>query len=263
LQLTPTGDMLRKYAEQALGGLRLLHHDIAALKGSLSGDLALGATFILSDVLPAVSSRFRAQFPGVVLQVRIDIPETLFAHLRMGTLDIACYVHVRTPPGLAVEPVGTEEFVIIASPRHPLAARGHVRPEDLKDLPVVVSRNGLLRESLEAKLRAVGVVPGQVTEARNYDAVKTLVAQDVGFSIHVRRLIAAELATGQLVILNLDGPPITTEIVVAYRSQPVVPALIRELVPFIREELLAKRLIATIGGRTGRRSSAAGPQTRS
>lgn len=241
---THTGEMLRRYAEETLSGFDILQQDIASLKGSLSGSLALGSTFVLDSVLPSVSSRFRVQFPSVVMHLHVDIPEELFERLLAGTMDVACYIHVRTPPGLTVEVVGEEEFVIVASPEHPLARQKHVSPAALSEQPLVVSRPGLFRESLAARLRALGIAPGAATEAKNFDAVTNLVAKNVGYSIHVKRKVINELAQGRLVVLKLDGPPILSDVVVAYRSRPVVPPLIRELLPFLRAEFTSNRVIA-------------------
>src|SRR5712692_7958358 len=112
-RLTPAGEKLRGYAEETLGGLRTVKQEIAALKGTLAGPLAVGLTFALSGhVLPPALSRFRAQFPGVDLQVHVDVPEPLFVGLAGNTLDVACYLRVRTRAGLTIEPVAIEEFVI-------------------------------------------------------------------------------------------------------------------------------------------------------
>lgn len=241
LHVTPSGEMLRRFADETLGGLRILQQDLAGLKGNLAGDLAVGTTFALSDVLASLSSRFRAQFPSIVLQLHVDIPEHLFEHLATGALDAAFYIHVPTPAGLAVEQVGDEELVIIAAPQHSLASRRQIPPGELNGQPLVASRPGLFRESLNAKLRSLGVSPGVVTDAQNFDAVKRLVAENKGISIYAKRLIASEIATGQLVRLDVDCPPIIADIVLAYRNAPVVPPLIKEFIPFLRDEIRASR----------------------
>ncbi len=41
-RLTPAGEKLRGYAEETLGGLRTVKQEIAALKGTLAGPLAVG-----------------------------------------------------------------------------------------------------------------------------------------------------------------------------------------------------------------------------
>jgi LysR family transcriptional regulator, low CO2-responsive transcriptional regulator len=241
-RLTAAGEKLRRYAEETLGGLHTLQQDIQALDGTLAGPLAVGLTFLLSGhVLPPALSRFRGQFPGVDLQVHVDLPEPLFDGLAGNTLDVACYLRVRTRAGLTVEPVATEEFVIFASPAHPLAGRRRVTPEELSEHPFVVLTLEPFRELLESKLCAAGVKPRLVVETRNHDAVKQMVEGNAGYSILIRPLVADELARGQLVTLNLEGPPILGEIVVAYATRSVVPPLVAEFVRFLRAELAAER----------------------
>ena len=148
---------------------------------------------------------------------------------------MACYIRVRTPAGLAVEPVATEPFVVIASPEHPLAARRRVTPQELSEHPFVVLTAEPLRELLESKLAEAGVKPHTVVETRNHDAVHRLVERNAGYSIQILPLVAAELASGRLVALNLAGPPISGEIVVAFVPRPVVSPLVRGFVGFLRE----------------------------
>ena len=248
-RLTPAGEKLRRYAEETLGGLRTLQQDIQALKGTVAGTLAVGITFILnSHLLPPALSRFRAEFPGVDLQVHVDIPAPLFDGLTANTLDVACYLRVRTPAELAVESFGHEELVVFASPEHPLAGRRHVSPEELSEHPFVVLTSLPFREMLEGKLLEAGVKPRTVVETRNHDAVKQLVERNAGYSILIKPLIAAELAAGQLVLLDLEAPPILVEIVAAFVSRPVVPPLVGEFVRFLRVELAGDHALPALNG---------------
>lgn len=236
-RLTPAGEKLRRYAEEALDGLRTLQQEIAVLKGSPTGSLAVGVTFfVLSRVLPD-PSRFRAQFPGVDIQVNVDLPEPLFSRLLTNTLDVACYLKVRTPPELTVETLGEEEFAIIASPQHRLAGRRRITAADLSEESLVVSSSKVYRELVETKLRAVGVIPRVTAEARNSDAVNALVDRNMGYTMHLKSLVAANIAAGRFVLLQLEGPPILGEIAVAFRSRRDVPPLIEDFVRFIRAEL--------------------------
>jgi len=237
-RLTPAGERLKRYAEEALEALREVQQDIALLKGSLTGSLAVGITFFaVSRFLPRALPRFRALFPGVDLHVHIDRPEALFGELLANTLDISCYLNVRTPAGLTVESLNHEEFVIIASPKHPLAGRRRISAAELSEQPFVITTVSAFRELIEAKLRAVGVTPRVVTEGRNYDAVNELVDRNVGYTMHLKPVVATEIAAGRFVPLRLDSPPILGEIVVAFRPRAVVSPLIQEFVRFMRAEL--------------------------
>ena len=236
-RLTPAGEKLRRYAEEALEGLGILQQDIAVLKGSLTGSLAVGVTFfVVSRVMPQLSS-FRVQFPGVDIQALVDRPEPLFNQLLANTLDVACYLNVRTPPGLTVESLSREEFVIIASPQHRLAGRRRISSEELSQESLVVSNVPVFRELVEAKLRAVGVTPRVVAESRHHDDAQRLVENNVGYSMHLKPLVVTEIGAGRFVQLRLDGPPILGEMVAAFRSRRGASPLIEEFVRFMRAEL--------------------------
>jgi len=265
-RLTPAGEKLRRYAEDVLGGLRTLQQDIEALKGSVAGPLAVGGTFVVSRfVLPSVLSRFRGQFPGVDLQLHVDHPEPLFNALLTSMLDVACYLQVRTPPGLTLEPVGVQELVIIASPRHPLAGRRRVAPHELNEHPFVAFASSPFTELIAARLHEAGVTPRTAAEGRHHDAVKKLVESNAGYAMVIGAAAADDLAAGRLVALRLDGPPILGELVMAYRSRSVASPLTRELIRFVRTTLDRDRSVAappasrnpltegTRGSRAGRR----------
>ena len=240
-RLTPAGEKLRRYAEEALEGLHILEQDIAVLKGSLTGSLVVGVTFfVVSRIMPGLH-RFRVQFPGVDIQAHVDRPEPLFNELLASTLDVACYVNVRTPPGLTVEPLGQEEFVIISSPQHRLADRRRISPEELSQESLVVSNVSVFRDLIEAKLRAVGVTPRLVAEARHHDDALRLVASNVGYSMHLKSLVAADIAANRFVSLRLAGPPILGEIVVALRARRGVSPLVEEFIRFMRVEMERSR----------------------
>ena len=197
------------------------------------------------------------------LHVHVDRPEPLFAELLTNTLDIACFLKVRTPPGRTVEPLGEEEFVIFASPQHPLAGRRRVTSEELSAQPFVVSNVAVSRELFEAKLRAVGVTPRIVTEARNYDAVNELVDRNVGFAMNIEAVVVPEIAAGRFVPLRLDCPPIVGEIVAALRPRAVISPLVQEFIRFMCAELnrrptgegpeIPARSLSPRGGREARR----------
>jgi DNA-binding transcriptional LysR family regulator len=237
-RLTPAGERLRRYAEETLGGLRALQQHIADLNGTLAGPLAVGATFVLnSHVLPPALARFRAQFPAVDLELNVDLPVPLFRRMLGNTLDVACYLRVPTPPEFTVETLGSAEMVVIASPEHPLAGRRRVTAEELSHQPFVVSTPPGFRQLLEGKLLAAGVAPRTVVEARNHDAVKKLVERNAGYSLQMKALVAGELAAGQLVALNLDGPPIFSDVVAAFVSRSAVSPLVGGFIRFVRAEL--------------------------
>lgn len=246
-RLTAAGERLKRYAEESVDGLRSLQQDIELLQatlikplqGTLVGSFGLGYTYVLSRyVMPSVLSRFLAKFSGVEIHLVVDLPEPLFDALARGGLDVACLMNTSVPPGLTAEKVGEEPLVVFASPRHPLAALGRVTPGELSAQPFIASLSPALRSFIDTKLREAGVTPRVAAEALHHDTIKSLVSRDFGYSMVIRSVVANELATGELVALMLDGPPIVVDLVAIYRSNPNLSPVIREFIDFTRRELL-------------------------
>ena len=262
-RLTPAGERLRHYAEDAVGGLRNLQQEVATIKGSLAGPLAVGATFVMTRyVLGSILSRFLEQAPGIELQLYVELPEQLFTSLLANRLDVASYINVPAPPGLTVEKLCDEEFAIVVSPDHPLAHGRRVAPGRLANEPFVASASPPLRSLIDAKLRCAGVSPRVTAEARHQDAIKKLVERKIGYSMLIASAVAGELASGRLARVNLAGPPIMAELVAAYRSQTAASALVVAFVEFIRGEL-KQRAGGTVAVPQRPRVVTAGRSTRS
>jgi DNA-binding transcriptional LysR family regulator len=246
-RLTAAGERLRRYAEESVAGLRSLQQDVALLQGNLAkplqgslvGPLAIGFTYVLSRyVMPSVLSRFLEEFSGVEVHLTVDVPEPMFSALLRNSLDVAYLINISIPSGLTVERLCEEEFVVFASSRHPLAGRRLVTPQELATHPFVASLSPPLRTLIDAKLRGAGVTPRIAAEALHHDAIKKLVDRDFGYSMLIKAAVADELATGQLVALRLDGPPIATDLVAVYRTRPTISPVIREFIDFTRRHLV-------------------------
>jgi LysR family transcriptional regulator, low CO2-responsive transcriptional regulator len=237
-RLTPAGEKLRRYAEEVLGGLRVLQQDVAGLDGNIAGPLAVGATLVVNRyVIPSAVNAFRDHFPDVTIQLDVDgAVERLFSHTLSNTLDVMCLIAVPLPAGLTVEWLCDEELIIIASPRHPLSGR-RVTPQRLSAEPCVVPFSTLLRELIVSKLRAAGITPKVVAEGRHHDEIKRLVERNVGYSMLIKASANEELARGRLVALRLAGPPVMTEIIAAIRSDSAVSPLVRKFIGFLRTDL--------------------------
>ena len=241
-RLTPVGEKLRRYAEDVLGGLRVLQQDAAAIGGHLAGSLTIGATFVVSRyILPSTLCRFREEFPDVDLQLHVEYPEPLFGSLLSSGLDAACHLGAHIPAGLTVEPLCEEELVIVVSPHHPLAGRDRVRPRMLAAYPFVTFWSTPLKEMIAGKLAAVGITPRVAAEGKHHEAVKKLVERNVGYSLLVTPSVAEELASGRLVRLRFDGPRMVGQVVMTYRSGPAVPPLVRQFIDFVRADLRTAR----------------------
>jgi DNA-binding transcriptional LysR family regulator len=92
---------------------------------SLHIGASVGPAYML---LPGALKRFRAQHPGVPVNLESGIYDLRAAKLRSGGMDMAIspVPHEGVGPGLTSEPLYRNDSVVMAHPQHPLRATRHL-----------------------------------------------------------------------------------------------------------------------------------------
>jgi DNA-binding transcriptional LysR family regulator len=168
---TDYGDILIRHARLAVSALELAREEIAGLKSGLSGKTTIGAIVNPGTILlPPAIKRMKQRYPGVLISVELDASRQLVERLLQGHLDLVV-ARVLDPPladELVYEPLAAEEpHAIIASAKHPLAARKGLQLEDLVQQPWILPPPGsLVRERLLALCAQRGwSLPTNIVEA--------------------------------------------------------------------------------------------------
>ncbi len=128
------------------------------------GRLSLHASqTIASYWLPRRLVAFRAQFPGVELDVNIGNTREAAQAVRDGAAELGFVEGEVADPALTQESVGSDQLVLLVRPDHPWAEAGELRPSDLLKGSWVLREVGSgTRASLEATIRADGADPGKL-----------------------------------------------------------------------------------------------------
>src|SRR4051812_35684395 len=130
VRLTPAGEALLPHARAALAQVSLGRESIAALRGLLSGPLAIGLVHPLPGraIVRAIGEFARAH-PAVTLSLREEETDALLAAVSEGALHCAFIglgPGTEPPPELASRVVAREDAVIAVPSSHPLAARDRI-----------------------------------------------------------------------------------------------------------------------------------------
>lgn len=148
LTLTEEGMHLRKRAEEIVSLVSRTKDELSQTSDSISGDVYIGAgetreMRILADVMRNI----REEFPGVRFHTvsgdSADILERLERGLFdfclvMGNVDIARYNSLRLP--------AEDSFGLLTRRDSPLAGKEKITPADLAGVPIMFSRQVLLRD---------------------------------------------------------------------------------------------------------------------
>jgi len=214
VSLTPAGTALLPHAERLLELSAEGRAAVAAAvtqEGQLTGRISVSAPeSLLTYRLPAVLSRFRADQPGVSIELRPTIIGRFRGVTRRdiatGVADLAFVLD--TPVELAGFNTNTlvrEQISVIAAPDHRLASVSLVTPSDLDDevllLPETLDSGCVYRDQFERQLAQAHVSSDSPLEFASIETVKQCVVAGMGLSVLPSVAIEADVAAGRLVRL--------------------------------------------------------------
>lgn len=110
------------------------------------------------------------------------------------------------------------ELVVAAAPAHPLAGRRCIPFAEFATYPIVAREVGSgTRQDTERLFADHGTRPAVAMELRHSSAIKQGVAAGLGVALLSRESMVHHLATGALVILDVEGLPVYREWHVVHR----------------------------------------------
>ncbi|MFG1829541.1 LysR family transcriptional regulator [Micromonospora chersina] len=224
IALTAAGEVLLPLAKRILADVDTATREVQELVGLRRGRVRLGATPSLATSLaPPVLRRFRDAHPTVDLRVEEGGSQDLVRDLLRGDLDLALIIEpsTGTDPGLRADPILRESLVVASVDPLPAAdGRGEVRITDLRDLPLVMFREGYdLRDATLQACRAAGFEPTLSVDGGEMDAVLSFVEAGLGVAL-VPGIVVARRAG--IRVTRLVPPGVRRTIAVA-RRRDVVP----------------------------------------
>ena len=234
LELTEAGKLAVARARRILGELDALKADLRAFETLETGEVRLGGGATATvHLLPKLIADFRSRYPGVSFYLREGTARNTLQAIANGELDFGIVTLPSQRAGLTVEPWLEDAIVFVAWPGAPLA--GKPFPMDvLNGVPFIHSGPGTpLRSLVNTGLANAGIVPRVVMELESVEAIKTHVAEGLGYSALGIRAVEREIKEGKLVRLQPEGLSLTRCLALVYRDSmafsPAVRAFLEEL----------------------------------
>ncbi len=182
--------------------------------------------------MPPVLARFHAAYPAVDLALREAGSGDLVAALEEGALDVALVILPVRHDVLETQPLLREELVLALARTHPLAKRRTISVADLRDVPLVMFREGYdLRNATEAACRAAGFAPTFAVVGGEMDGVLRLTAAGLGAAIVPSLVVEPR---GPLHAVRIAQSALTRTIGLAHRRDRRLSRAAQELVETVR-----------------------------
>ena len=220
VRLTAAGEV---FLERARRTLRNVQEDLDEARSIGRGEVgSLRVGFIGSAMLtplPAMLGRYRRQFPQVQLQLHEAHTSRVLQLLADETLDAGILRDGGPTSGFHIETLFSEPFVAILPTQHPLAANKTINAAQLRDEPFVFFTPTAGTHAFErgiAPCTEQGYRPKVVQEAPQWLTILRLVG--AGLGVTIAPACVRQIASDNVVCLNLRGTQARSDIELAYRT---------------------------------------------
>ncbi|MCE5393888.1 MAG: LysR family transcriptional regulator [Acidithiobacillus sp.] len=234
LFLTPAGVLVAQAGTEVQQRLERLIGDLAAQQNLERGQLHLCITSTAEYFAPRLLGAFCGLHPGIEAHLEIVNRVSLLQRLRDNVDDL--YIMGQVPDGIdgVAHAFLDNPIVVVAATAHPLAQQEQIPLQRLATEPFILREAGSgTRLTAENFLAERGIrLQTRMTLSSN-EAVKQLVAGGLGLGILARHTVAAEVATGDLSILDVEGFPILRKWHAVHRRGKQLSAISQRFLDFL------------------------------
>lgn len=198
LVLTYAGEKYYRMACEVLRVYAAFESEISEESELVRGRITVGITnYLACDLLPRMLPRFHREHPGIELRIIEETTDELEKSLLSGRLDFAI-MHTGAgdgaseDPGLAHEVLRRDPFLLLAPSDHPHrdkavscegSAFAELDPACLAGEPfLMVTRGQRIRHVADRVLQTAGISPQIVFTSRNYETLRRLCAEGMGYT---------------------------------------------------------------------------------
>ena len=183
---------------------------LRTLKGGTGGRVTLGVVSTAKYFAPQIIAGFVGRFPGVEINLTVGNRGAMVEALRNYETDFA--IMGRPPRDFAIEAeiFGPHPLVLIAAPGHPLAGRRGLTRADLAEESFLVREDGSGTRTVFEEFMA-GIIIRRaklVIDSGSNETIKQAVMAGLGIALLSAHTIAAEVESGRLALLDVQGLPI-------------------------------------------------------
>lgn len=185
LEPTPNANLMFDEIERCFTGLDHVNAFCARLKTSTARAIVLGAAPSMAlSLLPAAIGRYVADIAKDFFTLFPRHSNESIRLVGSRKVDIGFGSTPASLPGIHCEPIATHQAICVLPLDHPLAARSHVVPSDLRDQPfITMSRTEGVHAVVDDIFRRENIEVANVAECTMTTAACALVENGVGVTL--------------------------------------------------------------------------------
>ena len=231
VRMTPAAVSLVQLGQRVFQDVRETVGKITDRTADLRGTLRLsGGMTVCLYVFPALLKHLRRVHPRLDMRLTVATAGRSVEEIRAGRVDAGLLTLPVEESDLVTVPAMREELLLMTTPKHPLARRRGISPQDLADQPFVLFEPGsATRAVIDNFFASQNIHPPVVMETENVEIIKAMVRTELGISIVPYQAIAREVRAGQLFCTRITGHELFRETGWVYARANRTPRVIGEL----------------------------------
>jgi LysR family transcriptional regulator for metE and metH len=207
MALTAAGTKLLEAARRILKDLKEAESQVLGLNGDASGVIRISTEcYTCYHWLPPLLASFHASFPKVEVAIDMTATHHPAEELLAGNLDVAVMYCPPEHKNLQLSPLCEDELLVVMSPRHRLASRRRIEPQDLAGETILIYPPREESTLLTKVLEPAGVTPGRIMEIPLTEAIVEMAAAGAGIAFMACWAVSPHLESKKLVGRSLGNP---------------------------------------------------------
>jgi DNA-binding transcriptional LysR family regulator len=208
VSLTPSGEVLYKYAKEILALYATAEKVIGKLIGLVKGSITIGAGSNIGNyLLPSVITDFKNANPKIKIHLQVGNTKRVVELLNSGTIDLGLVEGDVVRQKMIVKKLISDELLVIVPPHHPWAKKKEISISDITKESFIFREAGSgTRQIIEKFLARHGITPHDMKISvvlGSTEAIKDAVECGLGISIISRWAARKESRYGTLRLLSL------------------------------------------------------------
>ncbi len=237
--LTAAGEVLYERAKSLLQDAEQIQADVAAVSGSVTGQVNLGLLPTVSNVMAAeIVKQFRTLYPRVTLAVRSAMSGTLQQMVSQQKLDLALTYVQKKNTHLRYSPLIDERFFLVAPIDSEVSQLDSIDLDEVLDLPLILpeEKHGLrARMDSEAKRRDKKI--NLEFEVSAWPLLSEVIKQKLGYTVLSSATVSEMAERREVAVIPIVNPELYRAMAIATPGNLPVSIATRKLIEIIYDQV--------------------------
>lgn len=224
IYLTNAGKAVAAASRDIFERLESLTQELAGIQNLERGSLSVGLITTAKYFIPRLLGNFSDSHKDIEIALFIGNRETILSRLNQNQDDL--YVLGRPPDNLKVDAIAfaPNPIIAVANPEHPLRNKKKISAETIgKERFILRELGSGIRASTLDYFRQRNATVNIRMQLDTGEAIKQTIMARLGISFMAESSVQAELDSGELIKLDVEGLPIQRQWYVVHHQKVISP----------------------------------------